>query len=199
MLQLVVVPVVPVVPAILVAHGCFRADLPVLKSALRRCNVPPPPWWRFMDSLMFFRRVLHPPPARFTLQAVAGALGVSPEAAGRAHDALPDALLLHACLVVKYTHLYGALYNFWQTPLTTIPGVGLRNQTLLLRRGNLRSVEDVLNFAQRAQGDAGDTQAAVARLGAAFACLGLTGTARLVARWCADALVAFDEISADYK
>lgn len=184
------------VPAVLVAHGCFRADLPVLKSALRRCNVTPPPFWRFMDSLMFFRRALHPAPPQFTLQAVAATLGVPPCA--RAHDALPDALMLHACLV-KFPHLYGVLYNFWQTPLTTIPGVGLRNQTLLLRGGGLRSVEDVLNFAQRAQENAGGVVSAVDRLTLGFARFGLTTTARRVAQWCVDTLVVFDEISADYK
>lgn len=185
--------------AILVAHGCHRADLPVLASALRKCGVTPPPLWRFMDSLLFFRRVLHPPPAQFTLPAVAAALGVPPGTTGRAHDALPDALLLHLCLMRCASHVYGALYNVWQTPLTTIPGVGLRNQTLLLRYGALRSVEDVLNFAQRAQGAARGA-AARARLVAAFVQFGLQGgAATRVARWCADALVLFDEIAAEYK
>lgn len=184
--------------AIIVAHGCFRADLPVLKSALRRCNISYPLYWRFFDSLLFFRRVL--PPIRgdgssgYTLSAVAAALEVKLSDSGRAHDALPDALVLHASLS-KFPRVYGALYNWWQTPLTIIPGVGLQGQTVLIQRGNLLCVEDVLNYAQKVKGDASTTPEAKRRIGMAFMTLGLVRTAHLIAKWCVSGLEVFDEIS----
>ena len=185
--------------AILCAHGCFRADLPVLKSALRRARVPYPPFWRFFDSLMFFRRVL--PPVRqdrtsgYTLRAVADTLGVSlDDMGGRFHDALPDAKLLWAAMAL-YPRVYGALYCFWQTPLTTIPGVGLRSQTVLIQRGNLRSAEDALNFALRAKKGAPTRTAARRRVTAALIKLGVTRTAHVVARWCVTSLEVFEDLA----
>jgi len=184
-------------PAVMVAHGCFRADLPVLKSALRRCHVPFPVHWRFFDSLMFFRRVV--PPVRegaegYTLRAVAASLGVDPSAqTGRAHDALPDALVLHAALA-KFPRLFGALYSWWQTPLTVVTGVGLQTQSLLLSQG-MRSAEDLLNFAQRAKGDAQTEALARGRVAAALTAVGLRGSAVAVAAWCVGGLTVFEEVS----
>ena len=40
---------------ILAAHG-FRADKPVLMSAMRRTSTPFPPHWKWFDTLHFFRR-----------------------------------------------------------------------------------------------------------------------------------------------
>lgn len=185
-------------PAILIAHGCFRADLPVLKSALRRCRVPLPVHWRFFDSLMFFRRVM--PSVRgdgcdgYTLRAVASSLGVRPsEETGRAHDALPDALVLHAALIL-FPRIYGALYSWWQTPLTVIGGVGLQTQSQLISRG-IRSAEDLLNFAQRQKGDAGTEEEAFCRVAAALASsLGLRGSTAAVAHWCVSGLTVFEEV-----
>lgn len=188
--------------AVLVAHGCFRADLPVLKSALRRCSIPYQTYWRFFDSLLFFRRVLRPIRSDgtegYTLAAVAQTLGVRPAEAGRAHDALPDALTLYAS-ISKYPRIFGALYNWWQTPLTIIPGVGLHSQTQLIQRGKLLSVEDVLNFAQRAKGDAETRDEAVRRIAVALFNVGLAHTAPVIADWCASGLAVFDEISWEYK
>ena len=187
--------------AILCAHGCFRADLPVLKSALRRARVPYPPYWRFFDSLMFFRRVL--PPVRsdgntgYTLSAVARTLGVSLEKmGGRMHDALPDAKLLWAALTL-YPQMYGALYFFWQTPLTTVPGVGLRSQSVLIQQGNVRSAEDLLNFALRAKQNAITPTAGRRRVTAALMKLGITRTAHVVAKWCVTGLEAYEDLAWD--
>ena len=181
-------------PAIFAAHGCFRGDLPVLKSGLRRSGIPFPPAWRFFDSLLFFRRVL--PPVRtngsvgFTLQAISAALGVVPQS-GPAHDALPDAEVLHAALL-RYPHVCGALYTWWQTPLTTVSGLGLQSQTILIRRG-VRSVEELLNFAQRARGDARDRSVAHARIASALTRMGVASTSSKVAKWCVETVGIFDE------
>jgi len=182
-------------PAIFIAHGCFRADLPVLKSALRKCSVPFPPAWRFFDSLLFFRQVL--PPLRadgtvgYTLGEIAktvGALAVS----GRAHDALPDAKTLHAALNT-YPRICGALFNWWQTPLTTVPGVGLYGQTQLIQHG-IRSTEDMLNFAQRVKSRAIAEGMPVRKsLVKAFNSMGITRTSRRVAGWCVSGVAVLDE------
>lgn len=189
-------------PAVLVAHGCYRADLPVLKSALRRCKIPYQTYWRFFDSLLFFRRVLRPirddGTQGYTLSAVAQTLGVRPTEAGRQHDALPDALTLCAT-ISKYPRIYGALYNWWQTPLTIIPGVGLQSQTQLIQRANLLCAEDVLNFAQRAKGDAQTKAESAHRIATALFHLGLKHTAPTIAAWCVSGLSVFDEISWEYK
>lgn len=182
-------------PAIFIAHGCFRADLPVLKSALRRCNLAFPPAWRFFDSLLFFRQAL--PPVRldgtqgYTLAEVAKAVGAS-TVAGRAHDALPDAKMLHSALNA-FPRICGALFNWWQTPLTTVPGVGLYGQTQLLQRG-ICSTEDLLNFAQRVKSRAiADGAPVRPRIAQALCGIGITRTARVVSGWCAGSLAVLDE------
>lgn len=182
-------------PAIFIAHGCFRADLPVLKSALRRCNIPFPPAWRFFDSLLFFRQVL--PPLRvdgthgYTLAQVAQTVGAS-EVGGRAHDALPDAKVLHSALST-FPRICGTLFNWWQTPLTTVPGIGLYGQTRLIQH-NICSTEDLLNYAQRVKAQAiaehSDADYAIAR---ALCRWGLSCTATKVAAWCVGSLAVLDE------
>lgn len=183
-------------PVVFCAHGCFRGDLPVLKSGLRRAGIPFPPMWRFFDSLHFFRRVLPCVRANgsvgFTLQAVSAALSVVLPSAGRAHDALPDAQVLHASLL-RFAHVWGALYTWWQTPLTTVGGVGLHSQTVLIQKGGICSVEGLLNFAQRARGDAKDRTVAQTRIASALAQMGVGDTSRRVARWCVGAVGVFDE------
>lgn len=130
---------------IVIAHGAFRGDMPALESALRRTSVPLP-MWRFMDSLYYFRKVL-PESNGYRLGDVAKAVGVSPESAGRAHDALPDARLLYTVLKTgAWSHFYGAVYCFGQTPLLNVPGIGIRGQNLCFAYG-IKSVEDLLNFS----------------------------------------------------
>lgn len=188
--------------AVLVAHGCHRADLPVLKSALRRCAIPYQTYWRFFDSLLFFRRVLRPirqdGTEGYTLSAVARTLGVRPAEAGKRHDALPDALTLFET-ISKYPRIYGALYTWWQTPLTIIPGVGLQTQTQLIQRARLLCAEDLLNFAQKAKGNAKTRAEAVHNIAAALFHMGMSRTAPTIAAWCVSGLGVFDEISWEYK
>lgn len=182
-------------PAVLIAHGCFRADLPVLKSALRRCNIPFPPAWRFFDSLLFFRQVL--PPLRvdgthgYTLSQVAKTVGAS-AVNGRAHDALPDAKVLHSALAT-FPRICGTLFNWWQTPLTTVPGIGLYGQTRLIQL-NICSTEDLLNYAQKVKAQAiADNVVPCKAIGKALCQLGLSCTATQVANWCVESLAVLDE------
>lgn len=185
-------------PAVLIAHGCFRADLPVLKSALQRCSVPFPPAWRFFDSLLFFRQVL--PPLRadgtsgYTLGQVAKTVGVT-SVEGKAHDALPDAKTLHAALNT-FPRICGALFNWWQTPLTTVPGVGLYGQTRLIQHG-VCSTEDMLNFAQRVKSCAiADGVPVRQQIVKTLNSFGITRTAHIVAQWCVQGVAVLDEKSA---
>lgn len=129
---------------IFIAHACFRADLPVLKSALCRCRFfPLPLHWRFFDSLWFFRTVLPKNPnQKYSLFDVAKALSVK-ICQGNMHDALPDAELLLRCLC-KFYRLHGSVYAWWQTPLTTIPGIGVASETNLFR-SNVHSKESLLS------------------------------------------------------
>ena len=133
-------------PPLLAAHGAHRADKPVLVSAMRRTGVTFPPNWRWVDTLHFFRRVL--PPFRttgYSLYEIAKSLGVNPASFGRPHDALPDAKVLLGCIKV-FPHIFGANYGWHETALTTVPGVGLRTETLLFQH-NIRSTEHLLTFA----------------------------------------------------
>jgi len=130
---------------IMIAHGAFRADMPALESSLRKTSTAFPPW-RWLDSLYFFRRVL-PESDGYKLSDVALSVGVSPESTGRAHDALPDARLLYTALKRGgWSHIYGAVYSWGQTPLLNVPGVGIKGQNQLFFH-NIRSVEDLLNFS----------------------------------------------------
>ena len=182
-------------PAILIAHGCFRADLPVLKSALRRCHISFPPAWRFFDSLLFFRQVL--PPLRadgthgYTLSQVAKTVGAT-NVSGRAHDALPDAKVLHSALAT-FPRICGTLFNWWQTPLTTVPGVGLYGQTRLIHH-NICSTEDLLNYAQKVKAQAiADGVHVHTAIAKALWRLGLSCTATQVSTWCVGSLAVLDE------
>ncbi len=129
---------------IFIAHACFRADLPVLKSALCRCRVASLPFhWRFFDSLWFFRTVLPKTTnQKYSLFDVATTLNVE-ICQGNMHDALPDALLLLKCLN-KFHRLQGSLYSWWQTPLTTVPGIGAASEMKLFQ-SNVHSKESLLS------------------------------------------------------
>ena len=129
---------------IFIAHACFRADLPVLKSALYRCRVVSLPLhWRFFDSLWFFRTVLPKTTnQRYDLFHVARTLNVE-ICQGNMHDALPDAQLLLKSLR-KFHRLQGSLYSWWQTPLTTVPGIGVASEIKLFH-SNVHSKESLLS------------------------------------------------------
>lgn len=134
---------------ILAAHGAFRADKPVLASAIRRTGTAFPQDWKWFDTLHFFRRVM--PSARgpnqmgYSLHQIANTVGVDYEKLGRPHDALPDAMTLYE-IIKMFPNLYGALYGWHETALTTVPGVGLRSETILFQN-NICSTESLLTFA----------------------------------------------------
>lgn len=135
-------------PPIIVAHGCQKADKPVLMSAIRRTGAPFPLHWRWFDSLYFFRRVM--PSFRgehsgYSLREVAATVGVDCEKFGRQHDAYPDAKTLHETLKA-FPHLFGSLYGWHETALTNVPGIGIRAESALMQR-NIRCVEQLLTFA----------------------------------------------------
>lgn len=135
-------------PPIIVAHGCQKADKPVLMSALRRTGAPFPLHWRWFDSLYFFRRVM--PSFRgehngYSLREVAATVGVDYEKFGRHHDAYPDAKTLFETLKA-FPHLFGSLYGWHETALTNVPGIGIRAESTLMQR-NIRCVEQLLTFA----------------------------------------------------
>ena len=175
---------------IMICHGAFRGDMPALESALRKTSTPFPNW-RFADSLYFFRRVL-PEAEGYKLSDVAAAVGVLPESAGRAHDALPDAKMLHAALNT-YPRICGALFNWWQTPLTTVPGIGLYGQTRLIQHG-ICSTEDMLNFALRVKSHAIAEGVSVRQsITKTLNSYGIVRTARVVTEWCIGGLAVLDE------
>lgn len=135
------------VPPILVAHGGFKADKPVLLSAMRRTGTSFPPHWRWFDSLYFFRRVM--PSFRgkhsgYSLYDVAATVGVDYASFGRQHDAYPDAKTLYETLKA-FPHLFGSVYGWHETALTNVPGIGLSGEAALMQH-NIRCVEDLLTF-----------------------------------------------------
>lgn len=134
---------------VLATHGAHRADKPVLTSAMRRTGVAFPSNWKWFDTLHFFRRVM--PMMRadgqtgYSLHAVAKTLKIPYENFGRPHDALPDTKTLHECLKM-FPSLYGSVYGWHETALTTVPGIGLRSEAILFGH-NIRSTESLLTFA----------------------------------------------------
>lgn len=202
-------------PPIIVAHGCQRADKPVLVSAIRRTGGSFPPHWRWFDSLYFFRRVM--PSFRgvhngYSLRAVAATVGVDSESFGRQHDAYPDAKTLFETLKT-FPHLFGSLYGWHETALTNVPGVGIRAESALIQH-NIRCVEHLLTFAthcgsQMAVGEqslrrpfavAGATMSPpVARREKLEVCVARrlqelgVGRATRIAKWCVGAMTIFDE------
>jgi hypothetical protein len=204
-------------PPIIVAHGCQKADKPVLVSAIRRTGGSFPRHWRWFDSLYFFRRVM--PSFRggghngYSLRDVAGTVGVDCESFGRQHDAYPDAKTLFETLKT-FPHLFGSLYGWHETALTNVPGVGLRTESALIQH-NIRCVEHLLTFAAQCgnrmavQGSSLRRPYALAHEAAPpppVVCrerleqsvarrlqeLGV-GRAARIAKWCVEAMTIFDE------
>lgn len=134
---------------ILAAHSAFRADKPVLVSAIRRTGVAFPSGWKWFDTLHFFRRVMPasrgPGQMGYSLHQVARTVGVNYESFGRQHDALPDAMTLYESIKV-FPSLYGSVYGWHETALTTVPGIGLRSEAILFSR-NICSTENLLTYA----------------------------------------------------
>jgi hypothetical protein len=114
----------PIGPVLVIAHGCFASDMPVLRAELAREGVSLVRPLVFMDSLHFFRFAFRDMKMdTFSLAALAGRL-LTEEVQ---HDALNDCAmllkLLHAA--TARNALSGPAYFLHETPLLLIPCVGV--------------------------------------------------------------------------
>ena len=119
-------------PCILISHGNFRGDKPVLERAIRRCGLHPPVW--FIDSLLAFRDFF-PGRHSYTLQSFTGNV---------THRALQDAIHLANLLNIFNVPLPIACPIF-QTPLRTLKGCGRRVEQVL----NKRAISSIEGLARK--------------------------------------------------
>ena len=116
-------------PCILISHGNFRADKPVLEHAIRRCGLYPPVW--FIDTLLAFRDHFPGRPS-YSLSSFTGFA---------AHRALQDAISLANLLHFFKIPLPTACPIF-QTPVRMLKGCGRRTEQVLNKR-HISSYEEM--------------------------------------------------------
>lgn len=119
-------------PCILISHGNFRADKPVLEHAIKRCGLHPPVW--FIDTLVAFRD-FWPGRHSYTLSSFTG---------HTTHRALEDALNL-ANLLQYFKVPLPIACPIFQTPLRTLKGCGRRTEEVL----NKRQISSIEGLARR--------------------------------------------------
>lgn len=132
-------------PVVLVSHGAFVLDKPVLEREFARVNRVVPSHWRFYDSLPFFRRVFRRAKS-YKLAALYEHVFWAPP--GTSHFASADAAalvkLLRRATGGDMTRLYGAYVPPYLSALQTIKYVGSQKEMLLVSRANVTCVEDLV-------------------------------------------------------
>ena len=119
----------------LVAHGNFVFDKPVLESAFGRSGIRLPSWLVFMDTMPILRRV-YPRLNAYTLTALhAHAVG---GAIQQQHTAAADVKALAAILHSAFPSMHALPYVYYPAyyvPLQTIKGIGQANEWQLVASG----------------------------------------------------------------
>ena len=136
------------VPTVLVSHGNFVLDKPVLEQGFRRAGLTFPRNVLFFDTCPFFRKTFRNRTS-YSLRALyTNIIGCKPR--GDAHRALADVHALEDLLMwitngnrCLSLFLHGGYYPPYCTPLQCIRGIGNEKEALLWS-GGLRSVEDLI-------------------------------------------------------
>jgi DNA polymerase III epsilon subunit-like protein len=134
-------------PVVLISHGNFMLDKPLLEYEFGRDGIALPHNWYFYDTLPWFRAQMRKEPS-YSMKNLYKSVFM--EAIPQQHFALPDAQALYRLL--KHTvsedrtslnrTLYGVYYPPYYTPLQRVKFLGTYNEMLLVQ-GGVQSVEDL--------------------------------------------------------
>ena len=131
---------------VLVSHGNFMLDKPLLEYEFGRRSALLPPWIYFYDTLSWFRQTMKKQPSYSLKNLYAAAFQRRIESQ---HLAMPDVRALRELLHATLPHrsplssaLRGTYYPAYYTPLQKIKYVGNYNELLLIQ-GGVQCVEDL--------------------------------------------------------
>jgi len=130
---------------IMVAHGNFRFDKPLVEAEHKRYGLSYPANVFFFDTLHWFRS-LHRKCDSYSLSALYRSK-FSSEIKNQ-HLAVYDVYALNRLIMAEDKPMVGIMYAMWSTPLLRIPTVGLHTQRILVDRGEIYSIEDLLSIYQ---------------------------------------------------
>ena len=148
-------------PTVLISHGNFMLDKPLLEYEYGRGGIALPHSWYFFDTLPWFRAVMRREPSYSMKNLYRSAFA---EDIPDQHFALPDAKAL--VRLVKKTadtahDLRGVLYPPYYTPLQRVKYLGSYNEKLLVQ-GGIQCVEDLhLILLQHCHLDLGEMKRAL--------------------------------------
>jgi len=129
-------------PVVLVSHGNFVLDKPLLEKEFGQIKFLCPSNWYFYDTLPLFRTLMKKQPS-YSLQNLYEF--VFKEKIKGHHRAMPDAEALHRMLFHVNPHVYqfhGVYYPAYYTPLQKVKFLGNYNEKLLIS-GGVQCVEDL--------------------------------------------------------
>lgn len=144
---------------VLVSHGNFRFDKPLLEAEHVRYQCLPPHSAFFFDTLHWFRS-LHRKAESYALAALYRnkfAAEIKNQ-----HLAIYDVYALARLIRAAEKPMSGLMYPMFSTPLLRIPSVGLHTQRMLVDKGEVFSVEALVSMFRNEA--AYDTQALVVML-----------------------------------
>jgi DNA polymerase III epsilon subunit-like protein len=126
---------------VLVSHGNFRFDKPLLEAEHVRYQCLPPASAYFFDTLHWFRS-LHRKAESYALAALYRHK-FSVEIKNQ-HLAVYDVYALAKLIRAEEKPMTGLMYPMFYTPLLRIPSVGLHTQRMLVDKGEVYSVQDLV-------------------------------------------------------
>tara|TARA_B100000787_G_scaffold87028_1_gene64266 strand:- start:23376 stop:24092 length:717 start_codon:yes stop_codon:yes gene_type:complete len=113
---------------VLVAHGNFRYDQPLLQAECIRSGVTPPSNLYFLDTLHWFRSIKKGRKSYSLNTLYKNEVGRDLR---NAHLAIVDVKALNQLIVAQSPSLHGIMYQCYHTPLIRIPSVGQFTENLL--------------------------------------------------------------------
>lgn len=113
---------------VLVSHGNFRYDQPLLQQEIIRNSIQPPKNLYFLDTLHWFRKILKDTTS-FSLNNLYKAQFKRP--IRNAHLALFDVHALHDLISAQNKPLDGIIYKCFYTAMLRIPSVGIYTESVL--------------------------------------------------------------------
>ena len=134
-------------PIIWISHNNFKGDKVMLEIDTKRHNIVLPYNWFFLDSLIYFRRIIPKLPSYALVDLYEHFFNTPPQ---HSHRALPDAFtLLQILKVTNIMKISGYTYPSYSTSLQVIKWLGPASEEKLIR-GGIRSVEElVINIMKR--------------------------------------------------
>lgn len=131
---------------VLVSHGNFRYDQPLLQTEMVRCGIRPPPNLFFLDTLHWFRSIKKKQKSYSLGNLYKAQFGRKMR---NAHLAIFDVKALNDIIQAQDCELSGIMYKCFSTALLRIPSVGLCTESVLYDR-EISNVEMlVLKFVHK--------------------------------------------------